>query len=212
MGTIIKATAAPEKIIDAAKTTMRRAEAAGGVAKEGADKYLAEPLIKVEVSEQEFRTAQSDVEDASIKVDVADGSADGTIGSIRDEIWNILGRPKFDATMDFIYPGGIKTYTRTNIQNQPIMMQVLGQRIESADNKLLTDEKKAGWLGRIKTDRENLSANLGPLSQATGLELITEAGFRSAARNVRQGMVRLKRFLKNEDWSDSQIHKIIPSI
>ena len=210
MGRLIKDSASPRKIIKDLRTTIRRAEVAGGVAKEKSDIYLVPKLMSAEAILQRYDDAKLEFGNLSIDIRHAKRKADLTIGAIRDEIWNMLGRPKNNQTMDEIFFGGIQTYSRAKLAEQPQKMQMLENQIEFVTNSALTDENRTLWIKRIRTSRLLLSEAMVPLSKISAEKKLASEAYDDVGPSARKALLRFKRALLNEGLSETQIHRLIP--
>ena len=128
----------------------------------------------------------------------------------RDEVWNTIGRPRESVLMNTLYPGGVGTYTKVDVHDQPTIMQVLVNRLRAAEHPKISAEQRTAWCATIEGVRAPYEAALVPLKAAEAVENVARTAFVDAARVVARGLTRLKRDLKNMDLSETEIHQVIP--
>jgi len=60
-----------------------------------------------------------------------DNGGDDEVRGVADEIWNLLGRPANDPVYDVLFPGGTGFYVDGDVNEQPDMMLLLAELLES---------------------------------------------------------------------------------
>lgn len=210
MGAVIDAGAALERIeahVRKAEENARLRE--GEIAAEAAAR-LGPALTLLDDSVSVLEAAKTAEATAWVVVLARDEAADRAIGSVRDEGWNALGRPRTHAAMEATYPGGVRTYTAGPPQKQPTIMLVLNDRITKVEAPQWKPEMRSAWIAKIDAARlpydEALKAH-EPLDAAL---TVAEAGYRAAVRSAHARLTAFKRDLKNLGLTETQIHAIIP--
>jgi hypothetical protein len=210
MGEVIHAGAAIEDIEADVRTTHERATARGGEVATAATERLATSVAAMDSAKQIHDGAKT-AESAGWTVVLArDEDADLAIGSVRDEMWNALGRPRQSPAMDHAFPGGVGTYAGGDPLGQPVLMEVLATRIRSAEAAQWTAAARDGWVARIEAARAPLHAAAQAYQPLDAALRVAEAGRRAAIRAGHARLVSFKRDLKNHGLNEAQIHEIIP--
>jgi hypothetical protein len=210
MGEVIGAHAAADDIADDVKRAFELGVARGGDIAAATTTRLGPSVGAINQAELIRKTAHDAEIAAWAPVAAADHAADAAIGSVRDEMYNAIDRPRASADMDHVFPGGIGTYTGGDPRNQPVLMQVLVSRIQSASAPPWTDAKKQAWIASLDAPRAALAAAVDAHRPADAAVTVADAGFRSAARSGHARLVAFKRDLKNLGMTEAQIHEIIP--
>lgn len=210
MGNIIRRTASADDIIADARKTMENAKIKGGKIFEIADNRLSTVLLQINTIDPQIKQLANEESTLSLAVISADNEADNLVGKIRDELFNLLGRPSSNPVMDTIFPGGIKTYTKVPVAEQPLHLEILKERIRAATHNLLTEEIKTKWIGDIDTAGRKLKTALDAYLPKEAMLNILEQSYRTLARTAQMALSRIKRDLLNEDMNEAQIFEIIP--
>lgn len=210
MGSVIKATAALDRIEEDVRTSEQRARERPGPIADAAAARLAPALTVMDSANAILGGAQTAEAAGWTVVSARDGEADIVIGSTRDEMWNALGRVRGHAAMTHTYPGGTGTYTAGDPTNQPVLMQVLQTRIPTAEAPQWTAEMRQGWVAAIEAARTPLAAAVTAYLPLAAALTVAEAGRRAAVRSAHSKLVAFKRDLKNLGLTETQIHEIIP--
>jgi hypothetical protein len=210
MAEIIGARADAGRIEDHIRRTMRAALARGEEIAAAAQDRLAPAIAAIDAATALQKTTDEAEATAWAQVLAQDAKSDGAIGSIRDAMWNSLGRPRQSPHMDEVFPGGVALYTSGDPRNQPVMMQVLRSRILAASAPQWTQPLRDAWAAQ-------LDASLGPYTTAVEAHrpaeasaLVANAGFRAAIRSAHARLQAFKRDLLTLGLTNAQVHEIIP--
>jgi hypothetical protein len=210
MGELISSTANIDRIAEHVAATYQNGVARGGDIADACKSRLEVSVQSIEntrVLQQSIRKAESA---AWVIVLAMDNDADLAIGSVRDEMWNALGRPRQSPHMDEVFPGGVGTYTSGDPRNQPLLMQILHSRILSASAPQWTESKRMAWATTIEAVRVPYDAAVKAHQPTEAAATVADAGYRAAVRSAHARLKNLKRDLKNLGQSETQIHEIIP--
>lgn len=210
MGEVISPTAKPERIGNDVTESYQNGLARGGDIAEAAKNRLELPLQAIENASVMLQSATKAASAAWILVLAADNNADNVIGSVRDEMYNALGRPRQSPAMDEVFPGGIGTYTSGDPRRQPLLMQVLHARILAASATLWPEPKRTAWAAAIEAARIPFKDAVKAHEPMEAAEIVADAGYRAAVRSAHARLVSYKRDLKNLGLTEAQIHEIIP--
>ena len=210
MGEIIQATAKTEKIVEDITLAHRNGMARGGDIADACRNRLQTAVGAIENALALAEAARRAESAAWVIVLAQDNDADITIGSVRDEMWNALGRPKQSAHMDTVFPGGVGTYTAGDPRNQPVLMQVLHSRILAASAPQWIESKRNGWAATIEAARVPYQEAVNAHRPAEAALTVAEAGYRAAVRAGHARLRSFKRDLKSLGLTEAQIHEIIP--
>lgn len=210
MGEMISPTAKPDRIADVVTKAHQNGLARGGEIADAAKDRLESPLMAIENALTMLQSATKAASAAWVLVLAADNNADNAIGSVRDEMYNALGRPRQSPAMDEVFPGGMGTYTNGDPRNQPVLMQVLHARILAASAAQWPDPKRTAWAATIEAARLPFKAAVDAHQPMEAAETVADAGYRAAVRSAHARLVSFKRDLKNLGLTEAQIHEIIP--
>jgi hypothetical protein len=211
MGEVIGAKAQLARIDEHIHTSFKKATAReGSEAAKAADARLGPSVAAID-NAAALRKAANEAEDAAWEIVlVEDGKADVGIGTVRDNMWNALGRPQQSTFMDEVYPGGIGTYTAGDPRGQPLLMQILQTRILAASAPQWTEAKRKGWSDEIEALRVPYAAAVEVHRTTAAAVSVAEAGYRAAIRTGHARLRGFKRDLKTLGLTETQIHDIIP--
>jgi hypothetical protein len=210
MGEIINATAEVTRVEDHVRTALEKSLVRQGEIAGTATERLGPAVTAMEGASTLRKAARKTASAAWILVLAEDSRADVGIGSVRDAMWNALGRPKQSPHMDEVFPGGVGTYTSGDPRGQPLLMQVLHSRILSASAPQWSEDKRKGWAAEIEALRVPYAAAVEAHRPAEATETVAEVGYRAAVRTGHSRLTSFKRDLKSLGLTETQIHEIIP--
>lgn len=210
MGEVISPTAEVTRVEKHIRTALDVATARGGeVAAEA--KARLEPAVEAIDNAVALRDAANETERTAWALVLAeDAKSDARIGSIRDEMWNALGRPKQSSHLDEVFPGGVGTYTSGDPLGQPLLMQVLRSRILASAAPQWTEAKRQAWADEIEAHRVSYAAAVDAYRPMETAATVADVGYRAAVRAGHARLRSFKRDLKNLGLTEVQIHEIIP--
>ncbi|MDI3285886.1 hypothetical protein [Polyangium sp. 15x6] len=210
MGEVIAATGGIERIDEDVHSAYETAIGRGGEVAETAVARLQPGVTAIDNAKVVHEAAKKAESAAWAIVAGIDHDADGLIGSVRDEMWNALGRPKQSTHMDGVYPEGIGTYTAGDPLGQPLLMEVLKARILAAEAPQWPENKRNAWASAIEAKREAYDVAVKAYRPVEAARVVAEAGYRAAVRGAHTRLKNFKRDLKNLGLTEAQIHEIIP--
>ncbi|MBK9260547.1 MAG: hypothetical protein IPM54_12055 [Polyangiaceae bacterium] len=210
MGEVISSGANVDDIAEDVGDAYQNGMARGGEIAEACKDRLAPSVQAIENAKTLYEATRKAASAAWVIVLAMDNDADNAIGSVRDEMWNALGRPRQSPHMDEVYPGGTKTYTAGDPQGQPLRMAILRARILSASAPQWPEQKRAAWADTIEAARVPYASAVDAYRPTEAAETVAEAGYRSAVRAAHARLVSFKRDLKSLGLTEAQIHEIIP--
>ena len=210
MGEIISSTAGIDRIAEHVALAYEAGIARGGDIADACKSRLEKPVQAIENARALHLSAQKTASAAWLIVLARDDHADTVIGTVRDEMWNALGRPRQSAPMDEVFPGGIGTYTAGDPRYQPVLMQILQSRILAASASQWTEPKRTAWAASIEAVRGPYESAVNAHRPADAAAVVAEAGYRAAVRAGHARLRNLKRDLKSLGLTEAQIHEIIP--
>ena len=210
MGEIISSKAKPSRIVDDVTEAYKNGMARGGEIAEACKKRLEVPLQSIKIASGVLEAAKEAASGAWIIVLAMDDTADNAIGSVRDEMYNLLGRPRESPHMDEVFPGGIDTYTSGDPRKQPLLMQVLHARILACSAPKWPEPKRDVWATMIEAARIPYKDAVDAHRPMEAAETVADAAYRAAVRTAHARLVSYKRDLKSLGLTEAQIHEIIP--
>ena len=108
MAELISARADVSRIEDHVRRALRAAQARGGEIAEAAAARLVPAVATID----EALVLQKSTDDAEAvawsQVLAEDAKSDEAIGSVRDAMWNAIGRTRQNAALDQVFPGGVR--------------------------------------------------------------------------------------------------------
>ena len=127
MGEVIRKDAAADDIAADGNTTLTNAAARGGAWKPIAEERLGPAVALFNKVVADLNQAESALAPLQAAVAAYDGEADDFLGAKSDEMWNLVGRPAFDAAYSLAWPGGASAYTDGPDDEQPERMELLAE-------------------------------------------------------------------------------------
>jgi hypothetical protein len=210
MGEVISSNAAAERIEDHIRTSFDNGTARGGDIAAAAETRLKATVAAIDGAVT-LRDAADKTESAAwTLVLVEDAKSDAGIGSVRDAMYNALGRSNQSAELGKVFPGGIGTYTAGDPSGQPLLMQVLCSRILAGSAPQWPEAMRQGWAAEIEALRVPYHAAVEAHRPSEATAVVALAGYRAAVRAGHARLVSYKRDLKNLGLTEAQIHEIIP--
>jgi hypothetical protein len=210
MGEIVRKTAALETILGDLNTSYTRAVAKQGKWRELAEERLA-PVIKLTATiDAQLNDTKQLATPLLAALDAEDGRADLVIGKGSDDIWNAVGRPASDPSLEIIFPGGNAFYVEGDVTEQPDRMDLLVELLAAGVHPKLPADTATAVANDVKTAaaslRSAVDAARGPRTKLKLLERVKDAVGRSAAIELSH----FKRVLKAHGFSEAEIHSVIP--
>jgi hypothetical protein len=202
--------ASPEKIEEHVRETLLRASAQGGKVAELAQGRLGPSLAPIESALAVLKTARAAEDEALAHVQVEKKKSDVIIATVRDEMWNTLGRPRPSPEMDAVFPEGVAPYTTSAPIDEPLMMSVLEKRIQAAVTPRWTPAMLGEWASSIETARATFEPAVDVHRRAKAAATIARVAYRTAVRAAHARLADLKRDLKSLRLTEAQIADVIP--
>jgi hypothetical protein len=210
MAELISARADVGRIEDHVRRAWRAAQARGGEIAEAGAGRLGPAVASIDAA----IALQQSTEDAEAiawsQVLAEDAKSDELIGSVRDAMWNAIGRTRQNPALDQVFPGGVRTYTSGDPRAQPVLMQVLESRITAAAAPQWTDAMKQGWAAQVEAARKSYAATVEAHRPTEAAAQVATMGYRAAVRTGQARLHAFKRDLQNLGLSETQIHEVIP--
>jgi hypothetical protein len=210
MAELISARADVGRIEDHVRRAWRAAQARTGEIAEAATERL-EPAVASIDSALALKKSTEEAEATAWSLVLAeDTKSDELIGSVRDAMWNAIGRTRQNAALDQVFPGGVRTYTSGDPRAQPLLMQVLESRVTSAAAPQWTDAMKQGWVAELEAARSSYATAVEAHRPIEAAAQVAMTAYRAAVRTGQARLRAFKRDLQNLGLSEVQIHEIIP--
>jgi len=207
---IIRRTPAIDELVDTIRLTLAVARTRGGAWQKLAEERLS-PIDKIITKiEGAQSTLEKTLEPLEAEVDAIDKKADHLISETADEIWNRLGRPRFDPIYSLLFPEGISTYTDVEDEEQPDYMHLLADLLQSGIHPRLDGEyaKTAASAIEAMADQYRTALHAAIPHRIRGKLL--EKTRATVARNGQAQLAQLKRLYRAEGFDDAQIAQVIP--
>lgn len=210
MGEVIRKDAAVEDILTDARTTMTRATARGGDWRTAAEGRLGPILTLADAVRARLLDGRTALGPGAAALDVQNERADGLVGRISDDVWNLVGRPAQDPAFDIVFPGGITYYTEGEVEDQPERMELLAELLESGIHVRLDREKAAAFAAEIRTSATALREKVDATRPLRTRVSLAEKMQVSIGRVAATALAGLKRAWKADGKSEAEIHDVIP--
>ncbi|MCC6899128.1 MAG: hypothetical protein IT377_09145 [Polyangiaceae bacterium] len=210
---MISRKAARERIIEDVKTTVTAA-AARASGPDGATWGVAESRLGSIIALWEATLAKANAARAALAplaaaVTVADEKSDHVIKSNADVIWNELGRPANDPVYELLFPGGAGFYTDANEDEQPDMMLLLAELLESGLHPKLVPTM-GSKVAAIREAANALGAAVEAARKPRAQVRLYDRMLTTVGRTAHFELAKLKRYWKSEGLSEADVHAVIP--
>lgn len=208
MGEVISKSASRDKIMEDVRATATQAAARGGPWT-AAPERLGPVIHLWDATTARHMAARSAVGPLSAGVMASNETADDVVRTVADEIWNLLGRPANDPVYELLFPGGVGVYVDGKESDQPLVMELLAELLESGLHPKLA-ATAAGFAGRIRAAASALEAACDAEAKPVKRFRLVDRMLTSVARVAHIELAKLKRYLKSEGMSEADIHAVIP--
>jgi hypothetical protein len=210
MGEVIRKDAAADDIAADANTTIANAAAKGGTWKQLADERLGPTMALYSTIVTDLSQVEAALMPLLAIIKATDDENDDFLAAKADEMWNLIGRPAFDAAYALVWPGGSATYADGPDDEQPDRMELLAEiltanlhpKIDAAWASALANDVQA----RAKAYRAHIAAAHPQRSKLSLLKRMKGV----LARAVQMEIARLKRRYLAEGFTEADIHQVIP--
>lgn len=211
MGEVISKQAARERIIEDVKTTVTRAagRANGPDGWGAAATRLGPVLILWEATAPKAKAARAELAPLTVAIDVADDGSDRLLRATADALWNELGRPANDPLFELLFPAGAGFYADAPDAEQPDLMVLLAELLESNLHPKLAATATAR-AAEIRAAAASLEAALDAARKPRAKVRLLDRVLTSIARTAQIELAKLKRYWKSEGLSEADIHAVIP--
>lgn len=213
MGELISRKAAREKIIEDVKTTQTGAAARAG--QPNGEAWAAAPgrlgpiILLWDQTLAKHVAAKAELQPLLVGVTVANDAGDDVVKVVSDEIWNFIGRPANDPYYELLFPGGTSFYVDGSVEDQPALMSLLAELLESNVHPKLGAEA-AAKAARIRTAADKLDAALEAARKPAARLKLADRMLTAIARVGHVELANFKRRLKSDGMSEADIHAVIP--
>jgi hypothetical protein len=210
MGELINARADVNRVEDHVRRTLRAAQARGGEVADAAEARLGPAVAAIDAAVGVFEPAREAEAVAWAAVLAEDAKSDNGIKTMRDAMWNALGRPRQSPFLQQVFPGGVTTYTAGDPTQQPVLMRVLHSRLLAVSAPQWPKQQCEAWANEIEALRQPYAAAIEAHRPTEAAATVAEVGYRSAVRTSHARLRAFKRDLQNLGLTEPQIHEIIP--
>jgi hypothetical protein len=210
MGTMIGVRSNINRVAEHVRTALRNAQARGEGIGEAGRARLEQAVAAMDAKRQASEAATRAEAVTWAAVVAEDARSDAAIGSVRDEMWNALGRPRRSPALEDVFPDGVKTYTAGDRRQQPLTMQVLVSRILEAGSLRWPKEQREAWAGEIETRRQEYHRLVDAHRPNEAMAMVARNAYRATVRTALQRLREFKRDLQNLGMDSVEIDTIIP--
>jgi hypothetical protein len=212
MGTMIKKDASAGRIHEVVKDSSARSAARGGSVAVKATERLTDPMQQMAVAKGSLDAAVEVTRTAEAATAAALKAAAVTVGSVHDEMYNLVLRANDSAALEAVFPGGIGWYSEAPREAKAAMLAELRDRIEATPAEAWAPDARAEWAARVEGARTPLDTAVREQRDARIAQLIVAARYRATTRVAWLALVAFKRDLKSLGMSEALVHEIIPSV
>ena len=210
MGEVIRKDAAADDIAADGNTTLANAAAKGGAWKQLVDERLGPTMALYTKIVADISQVEADLMPLLAVIKATDEENDDFLGAKADEMWNLIGRPAFDAAYSLVWPGGSATYADGPDDEQPERMELLAEILTAN----LHPKIDPGWASALANDvRARAKAYRAHIAAAhphrSKLSLLKRMKG-TMARAAQMEIARLKRRYLAEGFTEADIHQVIP--
>jgi hypothetical protein len=211
MGEVIRKDAAANDIAADGNSTLTNADARGGAWKQLAEERLAPAVAIFNKVVSDLNAAEAQLAPLQASVAAYDNETDDFLGAKADEMWNLVGRPAFDAAYSLAWPGGSSAYTDGPDDEQPERMDLLAEILTAS----LHPKVDPAWSAALATGVKSRAATYRSLLDAARpvrakVNLLKKMKT-VVARSVQMELSRLKRRYLAEGFREPEIHQVIPN-
>jgi hypothetical protein len=210
MGVVIRKTAAVEDIYRDVRTTLANSTARGGLWQELAAARLDAIMQLIDANTERLKEATAEYLPLKAAVEARDDEADSLLGKISDMIWNEVGRPASDPLLATLFPGGIRYYTEGNTEEQPHRMELLAILLESGTHPKVSADSVTQFAKELRDSALAFQSAIDALSAPAARVRQLAQVQRALATTAQAELAALKRRYKAENFSEADIHTVIP--
>jgi len=212
MGNTVSKQAARDRIMEDIATTITQADARVATGPSwGAAKTRLGPVQKVYLTIAAKRAvAATEAAPLIAAVGAKNAAADDLIKGICDLIWNEIGRPQSDALFEVLFPEGAAIYTDGPVDDQPDLMLLLAELLESNIHPALTLESSTAKAASIRFVADDLGSAVTAASVPSARVNLFDRVLTAVAKASQVELAKLKRYWKSEGISEADIHTVIP--
>ena len=209
MGEVIRRSAARTKIIEDIRAT-RTAASVRGAAPWDEGPARLDPILSLwDETERRYLAARNEALPLVATVDVLDDRCDDTVKGIADECWNIVGRPASDPLFDLLFPGGTAAYVQGPVAEQPDLVRLLADLLESNIDARLASHS-AAFAATLRTSAGELEAAVEAARKPKARVALYGRMLNAVAQSGHVALSNLKRYWRAAGLSEADIHAVIP--
>ncbi len=210
MGTVIRKDAAAEDIVADTKTSLAQGTARGGQIQQICEEELG-PMVTLATSvEDELKQARIVYAPLEAGLNVANNTADDLLQAVYDETYNDVGRPRNDACLSLIFPGGASYYADGDVSEQPRRMELLARLLEKGLHPRLSQAQAQAKAAKVRDGILPLKTAVEAAKEAGGQVKLLEKVYLAVAKSCHAALINTKRSLKNAGYTEVEIHQVIP--
>ncbi len=211
MAEVIRKGAAAADVLADVHTTLRNARARGGDWKAIAEEKLGAVEKLDALVAARLGTAQATLAPLKAALDAEDDGADHLLGGVSDDIWNKVGRPAADPVLAIMFPGGIAYYTDGSDEEQPERMELLAEFLSLGLHPKLDDKVSQAHAKSVREAAASYRKKVDALRKPAAQVRLLGAMKTAIGRYAQTELANLKRRYKSENFSESDIHAVIPA-
>ena len=210
MGQVISRSSAPVAILAVVTETMLNATNAGDFWRTEAEEILGPAVADAEAANSELATQQRLLDVARSVLEVAERKADLAYASVRDDVWNKLGRPGTSVDMSVVF-AATGEFQGLPPGDKPDRLELAASLIEKGRIRRLTSANNAALAASLRASAEPLRAAHTAHDEARRASDKQQALRDGLVRGAHIELANLKRAYKSYGVTEADIHRIIPN-
>lgn len=210
MGVIIAAKSPTEDILRDVQISLKLCREAGGTWATEANALLPDALRRATDAGQVLTRSDNDLSSARHQLNQASNNARLRIGAFYDELWNTLGRVRYDQQLNALFPGGLSKWQSGTTETQIVRIETLGNQLATVDHPVLSSARCLAMAVEVLA--------LGEALKTAFVAVVRNRSHRAEASQIYQALGRaahvqlslLKKILLGRRFRQDQIHAFIP--
>jgi hypothetical protein len=210
MGRVIRPQLAAREIEDDLRGALNHARKGEPEVVAAGERFLGGVVARCKA----LRRAAEDVADAAVDAASAFAAADrrarATLGRVRDEIFNRIGRRKGNPAFQIMFPDGAITVLRCPEERRAARAVAVALRIDTIELRGVSEMLRRGLARKVREAADALSKAHQAKVQAKAAAQDAKSDYVVAARAGARLLSRFKKHLAAEGMTEAAIHEIIP--
>ena len=210
MGEVIRKNAAVADILADVVTTLHNARERGGDWQKLAEERLSPLLALADDVSAKLNATRAKLAPLEAALEAVDESADRLLRRIGDDVWNAVGRPFSDPSLDILFPDGADYYADGALEQQPERMELLAELLSSGIHPRLAADKAQAFAAEVREAAGAVRAKLEAAAPERARVALLARVQMALARTGQVQLSHLKRLYRAQGMSEAEVHRVIP--